>query len=698
MKSIIQKKQFIILTILFILILSSLPFGFAKEDIHTLNDLTVNLKTVGEINIVPTLIPYNVKYIKIWLYSNAKNDFMQEILDENIFPSAEEDGDALVITWNEPSETKLNFQINKNIKIISKQKPIKNKILFPLANIPEDVIKYTQFTDHIDNSADIQDLANRLAQNEDDLFLLENKIASWVNENIEYNLSTLNSEANIASSQVLRDRNGVCDEITNLFISINRALGIPARFVSGIAHTDSTLFSEPWGNHGWAEIYYPTIGWVPYDVTYDQFAIIDPTHITLQRNIDGTSASIKYKSLGNGFKFGNTNLETKTTLIHQGEKKDLTTSNNLSPLESKIAFGSYDLIQAVITNKHNYYQSKTFTLANTDNMKIIGNNKKQIALKPLETKTINWIIKIDDGLDSNYIYTFPITIQDELGYETSSLFKVDANGVFLKLEDLKKYLELDENNNLIFSCTKNGDEDLQGTTTIINCDLSKISSDEFPLKLCLETNCITTNNRRETFELTNDQKGIKTYTITAEGRSKKGSAYVTTIVLDVEKLNISNIQYPEEISTNEDVKISFVINKESLSNPKNVKIKIISPLLSENWSLDEVKKDQEFELTIPSNNLAKGNNEFKIIYEYVNNKNKKISDEKIIVVKLTDVDLGSWPEILINTVNYKVNSVLNKEQDSSSLVITFVVVLLGLFIAIRLIHLIFRLVSKLFSS
>jgi transglutaminase-like putative cysteine protease len=95
--------------------------------------------------------------------------------------------------------------------------------------------KYTSPSEKIDINDDIKKQAEKLAAGEDDLYVVVFKLADWVNSNIAYNLSSATSEATLPSSWVLANKYGVCDELSNLFISMCRSLGIPARFVSGIA-------------------------------------------------------------------------------------------------------------------------------------------------------------------------------------------------------------------------------------------------------------------------------------------------------------------------------------------------------------------------------------------------------------------------------------------------------------------------------
>lgn len=59
---------------------------------------------------------------------------------------------------------------------------------------------------------------------------------------------------------VLKTKRGDCAGMSMLYIACLRAIGIPARLVSGW-----TLGEDQW--HCWSEMYVPKVGWVPQDVT-----------------------------------------------------------------------------------------------------------------------------------------------------------------------------------------------------------------------------------------------------------------------------------------------------------------------------------------------------------------------------------------------------------------------------------------------
>jgi transglutaminase-like putative cysteine protease len=68
-----------------------------------------------------------------------------------------------------------------------------------------------------------------------------------------------------AVDDVLALRAGVCQDFAHLFIAVSRAMGVPARYVSGYIHTPGGAASA---SHAWAEGWVPGRGWIGYDATH----------------------------------------------------------------------------------------------------------------------------------------------------------------------------------------------------------------------------------------------------------------------------------------------------------------------------------------------------------------------------------------------------------------------------------------------
>jgi transglutaminase-like putative cysteine protease len=71
-------------------------------------------------------------------------------------------------------------------------------------------------------------------------------------------------------AQILDGRQGVCQDLAHLLIGLCRALGIPARYVSGYIVSGNAPQAPHRGagaSHAWADVFTPTHGWRGFDPT-----------------------------------------------------------------------------------------------------------------------------------------------------------------------------------------------------------------------------------------------------------------------------------------------------------------------------------------------------------------------------------------------------------------------------------------------
>ena len=85
-------------------------------------------------------------------------------------------------------------------------------------------------------------------------------IAEWVRRHVEYRYGT--TDAMTSAYDTATERVGVCRDFAHLVIAFCRALGIPARYVSGYA-----LGLEPPDFHGFVQVYLGG-AWHNVDATY----------------------------------------------------------------------------------------------------------------------------------------------------------------------------------------------------------------------------------------------------------------------------------------------------------------------------------------------------------------------------------------------------------------------------------------------
>ncbi|NJL07222.1 MAG: transglutaminase family protein [Methylacidiphilales bacterium] len=83
-------------------------------------------------------------------------------------------------------------------------------------------------------------------------------------------------------------KRGVCQDITHIFISAARRLGIPARYIGGYYYSGSDK-EQVEASHAWAEAYVPDLGWVGFDATNG--VCITDAHVRVAMGLDYLGAA-----------------------------------------------------------------------------------------------------------------------------------------------------------------------------------------------------------------------------------------------------------------------------------------------------------------------------------------------------------------------------------------------------------------------
>ena len=102
------------------------------------------------------------------------------------------------------------------------------------------------------------------------------------------NFKTDVTDVTTVLEEIMRKRQGVCQDFTHLFCAWARLNGIPARYVSGYLHQGNGFFGDS-AMHAWAEAYIPTVGWVGFDPTNNLLA--NTHHIKVAHGKDYTDCS-----------------------------------------------------------------------------------------------------------------------------------------------------------------------------------------------------------------------------------------------------------------------------------------------------------------------------------------------------------------------------------------------------------------------
>lgn len=335
---------------------------------------------------------------------------------------------------------------------------ITSKIEFPLNMNQyslEDVQKYTQFTPQINTNSKLQERALELASGEDDVLLIATKVANWVQQEIEYDLSTVFENPNQNAVEIFDSKQGVCKELSIVYASMLRSLGIPVRINSGFGYTTSEeiieLVGDNWGGHAWTEV---LIGdkWVPFDLTYQQYGYVDSSHIPLQQTVDMEDLGVRVEMSSRNLEIVPNTLNSEFEFI-LNSIRELDSSFINVDIELNSEFREYEgdsnvILSTRIKNNEDFYQIIPIEIIFPKEMVSKTNTFSIIVLPPSSTKTHLFIVKMPSNMEG---FSFPVALytkssQYELQDEISISQRENSNFISdIEVEEIfQKITQRDE--------------------------------------------------------------------------------------------------------------------------------------------------------------------------------------------------------------------------------------------------------------
>ena len=270
-----------------------------------------------------------------------------------------------VIHWNISGKNAKTFELGITTKIEVESyliADLNGKDALTIRQIqdryPELITQYTKMQANatirfIDPSdPDIRTIADTVYTNEktNNSFLVAKSLFSWLKQNIVYQIHP-NERVVRSASVTLSHKQGDCDDISFLYISLCRARDIPARFIRGYLITKDMNGSVIATPHAWTEVFVgqpgSLNGWIPIESACvtdslvtdinQNFGVESAYHLRLYTD-DGSNASLA--SSLSGISYITHELNTTIAL------ESFAQISNYQELESK---------KLIITEKNNRY-------------------------------------------------------------------------------------------------------------------------------------------------------------------------------------------------------------------------------------------------------------------------------------------------------------------------------------------------------
>ncbi len=206
----------------------------------------------------------------------------------------DKDGNLIALYVVKP-RSKLEVELTGSVRLLGRQ--INPELGGNVDKIPKNLAeKYTipQKFWEVD-APEIQNLKSRMFDKELNVTQNAQIIYSFVTNTLNYDFDTIQNdylERHGALKALNKEGKAACMEFTDLFITLARAMGIPARELNGYAvnvyeNADLPLSIKLRSGdflHAWPEYYDPNFGWIPVDPTWgstsqlDFFSKLDNSH------------------------------------------------------------------------------------------------------------------------------------------------------------------------------------------------------------------------------------------------------------------------------------------------------------------------------------------------------------------------------------------------------------------------------------
>jgi len=295
--------------------------------------------------------------------------YAQRVLSFSISYSKKPDDVAatsggITATWLNPPP-RLNYTIAANLTIEVRADGLNSESQLPirLNSSDQGASEYLAPSKYVQsNDSAIKKTAEPLISNAHYESAAVTSIMLWVSNNLKYDANVTNHDA----VWTLQNKRGTCENYAQLSLALLRSVGIPARYVSGyLVAGDITVsgyistYSYRWnaGPHSWIEVYYPDIGWVPYE-PQQTLGFVDDHHVRESVGTDSSDLPNKliytYTTSANGRVV--INESSNVTLMHETSTLRVV---NTSAASSQTVISQEMAHGGVINDRINTFDSET---------------------------------------------------------------------------------------------------------------------------------------------------------------------------------------------------------------------------------------------------------------------------------------------------------------------------------------------------
>ena len=328
------------------------------------------------------------------------------------------------ILFNFSKKGEIPFKVETTVDTKFFFKELKRNVSLINLSVPPELEVYTEESKYVLLDPYIRNKARQLAT-KDAVETLYN-LGEYVRRNMNYSITQMKVEN---SSWIMENKRGVCSHYTILFMALARSLGIPARFVSGVAYSNKDKVLR---EHAWAEVWLPEEGWIPYDITFGQYGWLDASHIIMKRSAD-VSSSAEYSYRGS---IEIENLTINTSIIKRSGNARVPLEIRAFSYRESSGFDSYIPFEITIKNPNDYYVSVPVRVSVAPD--VFGEKEKIAFIRPHDETKVFFIIHIPQLEECELGCLAELAVEDSFGNSDGTEILIERNKPYVSLREAEE--------------------------------------------------------------------------------------------------------------------------------------------------------------------------------------------------------------------------------------------------------------------
>ena len=412
-------------------------------------------------------------------------------------------------------------------------------------------------------------------------------------------------------------------------------------------------------------------GWVPFDVTYGEYGWIDPTHIKFKDSLDSDEPSTYFKWIGSNANLRTRELEINTNLVGSEGYSFIPLKIQAEVFKKSVNFGSYNLVEATFENPNDFYYAATLDFSAPKEVLIVRSKpqdntdgQKSVLLRPGEKKKVYWIVKVDDGLEDRYSYSFPIIISTMDNVSTRVFFSTDIRQKSVSFSEIGRAFDIFEevdkkpySANLMLDCNPQNAQFYEYEHPKLICTIQNTGNlmlDD--LESCFEGSCKKTSlgisqSKEIEFGILTSRIGERESIVAVKNGIVIKNQRIRLRINDVPSMHIENLSFPSDLSYGGNFTVSFMAAKKSFSNPKNLRLILALNGVEKEWNIDELRSDMPFAARFFGSQLRYGTNSFAIRASYRDELGKDYVEVKEFSSELRGINAIEFLVLSLNSLS-----------------------------------------------